>query len=560
MESSAPSFGWFWLPEHPEHQVHGSVSHGDDGIQLEVAGTLQPPAQHGGGSPRWVTIPVILGRLHDGRDVTLLQASGDEMTGTPEEVTEEYQADFALDGGHVTEDCFARTRIVFDYLMPWVNPPGIVHENLADGTFTVDPRQTVITEAALTDGRTVRLLTGAYHQHGKASAHVDQWCAFEVEGSPAPIADILSTWVRPLQDLLVICLGQPVRLEEMLVSPPGHPLYLPEPRLLFDAVQPPGRKSTPVRHPGSHGAPTLLTLDSSPLPFDALIQGWTGVYERLATVVTLASGPFYAPFIYSQHRYSSAFQAAEALATASGLGGRQMTRPEHRGRVEAVTAALEGAGLDAAVVSWATNVIRGRNDKPLWQLIEELISSADGMGAQLLTAAPDLASRAATTRAGVSHPRPGVSAARERRWLGEALTWVVRVKLLAELGISVDELSAIAMATPAFQHLIEGLDGLATPQALLPGGTAEVAEGKGGSAPGSGDPDVPPGETGAGDGSGGGEQEVAEREDVGGLGDGGVAGNGEEAAGDDEQDQEDEVDDGRGGLEVGDEGTDGHPE
>lgn len=153
MESPFPLFGSFWLPAHPEHEVHGSVSLGDDGIQLEVAGTLQPPAQHGGVSPRWVTIPVIHGRLHDGQEVTLLQASGYDMTGTSEDVTEEYQADFALDGGHVTGDCFTRMRIVLDSLMPWVSPPGIVHENLADGTFTVDPGQTVIAEAALTDGR-----------------------------------------------------------------------------------------------------------------------------------------------------------------------------------------------------------------------------------------------------------------------------------------------------------------------------------------------------------------------------------------------------------------------
>ena len=87
-------------------------------------GTLQPPAQQGGESPRWVTIPVIHCRLHDGRDVTLLQASGYYMAGTPEDVTEEYQADFALDGGHVTEDCLAQVRVVLDCLMPWVNPPG----------------------------------------------------------------------------------------------------------------------------------------------------------------------------------------------------------------------------------------------------------------------------------------------------------------------------------------------------------------------------------------------------------------------------------------------------
>ena len=133
------------------------------------------------------------------QDVTPCPGQPGRMTRTKENPTEVCQADFALDGGHVTEDCFARTRIVFDYLMPWVNPPGIIPGSIsltAPSPLTRGKRS-LPRPHSRTAGQ-IRLLTGAYHQHGKASAHVDQWCAFEVEGSPAPIADILSTWVRPL--------------------------------------------------------------------------------------------------------------------------------------------------------------------------------------------------------------------------------------------------------------------------------------------------------------------------------------------------------------------------
>jgi len=64
----------------------------------------------------------------------------------------------------------------------------------------------------------------------------------------------------------------------MLVSSPGQSPHL-MPRLLFDAVQPPSRKTPIVVHPGSYSASTLLAFNM--LPFEALIQGWADVYERL---------------------------------------------------------------------------------------------------------------------------------------------------------------------------------------------------------------------------------------------------------------------------------------
>jgi hypothetical protein len=48
--------------------------------------------------------------------------------------------------------------------------------------------------------------------------------------------------------------------------------------------------------------------------------------------------------------------------------------------VEAVTAVLEAAQLGEDVTGWAMRVLQGRNDKPLRQLMEEMISSAGDMG------------------------------------------------------------------------------------------------------------------------------------------------------------------------------------
>jgi hypothetical protein len=165
---------------------------------------------------------------------------------------------------------------------------------------------------------------------------------------------------------------------------------------------------------------------------------------------------FYAPFVYSGHRYASTFQSAEALAH-SLFGAKQKTRRQHRDRVEAVTKALEAAHLDEDNRKWAEAVLQSRNDKPLRELIEELITAADVMGAQLLQAAPGLAGEAATARAGVSHPGtkgPGIV---RRYWLGEAILWLVRASVLAQLGIPMKDLAAKATQKASFINVVNWL-------------------------------------------------------------------------------------------------------
>lgn len=200
----------------------------------------------------------------------------------------------------------------------------------------------------------------------------------------------------------------------------------------------------------------LLSYATSPLPFDALIGGWFGLYDRFPDVMTLVSSPYYAPFIYSRHRYASTFQAAEALARAVP-DTREKGRQEHRERVEAVVAVLKEAQLGEDVTGWAMRVLQSRNDKPLRQLMDELISSAGDMGGELLAAVPDLARLLADARTGVSHPGTEGPGALERYWLGEALIWVLRVRLLAELGVPVSQLSARVTAKSAFQDALSEL-------------------------------------------------------------------------------------------------------
>jgi len=453
MESFASS-GQFWLPHTPDRRVHGDLVFDEAGIQLRLMTTLRGPVvisdRTSGGSTQWATEPVVHGRLHSGKEVTLLEAAG---LAIPVDIAQEtWSARFVLTGGLVPDDLFSRVQVNFDYLLPWVRPAGILRGELMASTVVIDTARSTLAEATLPDGRTVRLLTGVTGRRSHDSVHLDQWCAFEVEGQPTPLAEILNDWVRPLQDLLIVCLGLPVRLGDTHL---GSDLEL---RLFFEVVQAPATGSPPD-HPEAFSSPTLLTYSGSPVSFPTLMTEWFGLCERLPAAITLLCGPYYAPFIYSQHRYASIFQSAEAIAKAE-LDGRQKEKSEHRLRVEAVAEVLQASNLNEETVGWATRVLQGANHKPLRQLIEELIAATSEVGSQLLAAVPDLPQLAADARVGVSHPmdrRPGVL---ERHWIGEALVWVARVHLLAQLGVDMAELSQSVTAKPMFEQVVAELRAL----------------------------------------------------------------------------------------------------
>jgi ApeA N-terminal domain 1 len=458
VESFASS-GRFWLPQTPGRRVHGDLAIDDVGVELHVYESLRGPIALSsttcGGPMQWATEPVVYGLLRTGEEVTLLGVSG---LAVPVDVAEEnWSARFAVRGGLVGEDRFSRVHVVFDYLLPWTQPVGIFRGALTARSFTVDTAESVLAEATLNDGRTVRLVTGVEGNRSDTSIHLDQWCAFEVAGQPTPLVEILNDWVRPLQDLLVVCLGLPVRLDDIRL---GHSREL---QLAFEAVQP-SATGRPLVHLAGYATPTLLTYAGSAVPFATLIIEWFALCERLPAAVALLCGPYYAPFIYSQHSYASTFQSAEAIATHL-FAGREKQLSEHLTRVEAVKAVLQAADLDADTVGWAIRILQGRNDKPLRQLIEELIAATGDMGSQLLAALPDLPQRAAEVRAGVSHPRDGRPTTLERYWIGEALTWVIRVHLLTHLGVAMSDLGARVTQKPLFERIVQELRSLAAEQA-----------------------------------------------------------------------------------------------
>jgi hypothetical protein len=458
--------GRFWLPRQPRRVVHGTVIFGEDGVTLNLTDSLRGPVPRPGGgfggSASLASEPMIHGRLLDGREVSLQGGRG--MSWPVDGIQESWRADFLFIGALITGDRFTRVQVVFDCLMPWTAPAGIARGKIGGDDVSIDTRRVTVDQAILGDRTKVRLCAGVEGGWDHSRVHLDQWTAFEVNGlarKAKTIRGVLEDWVRPLQDLLAVSLGRPVRIDELAVCPRGQPGKAPLLDVACQLVQPGPGISPTAADIGTYTAPTLLTYRDltareAGVSFAELIPAWFGLYERFSDVVTGLCGPYYAPFIYSGHRYASTFQSAEALAHGI-FKSKEKERPEHRARVDAVAAALDIAGLDAENLDWARRVLLGRNDKPLRELMAELITGADEIGVRLTRAAPHLADEAATARALVSHPGSGGPSVIRRYWIGEALTWLIRAHLLSQLGIPMKDVALKATQRASFEQVLNGL-------------------------------------------------------------------------------------------------------
>lgn len=431
--------GQWWLPEEPGRRVPGTLTFNADGLELvlyDALRTFEMPEGEvvGVGSPEWEVEPVLHGRTRDGRDFTLVEVGGANLKGPFDVVQEVYRPEIALDGCHTRSDLFAEAWCSFDYLDAWADAPPITVDHDDRDAVQVRLGQVDLTQTEV-GGASLRLVSGVEGNSGGVRVDLARWTAFAITPTEfQPAKRLVDTYVRALQDLLMFCVGRPVRLTSLRLLPTD----LPDPRegtaaAFFSAVQPTAARTPTFADIESYTAPTILSLRRSPVAADVLISRWFSLWEERREVFTLLLAPLYAPFMYSEHGFSSTFQSAEALHDLV-LPTRDLLKVDHGKRVDAVVAALEAAKFEAAIVDWASKVLRSRNDKPLGRKIEDLVKSTGAVGEAVLAADPGFGLTTASARAGVSHGGAGKALdATARYWYGQALRWVVRARLLMDL-------------------------------------------------------------------------------------------------------------------------------
>lgn len=456
--------GTFWFPDNPGRRISGKLTFDGDAIELTLRGSLHEftmPAEAVASSPLMrVDEEVLFGRLHSSEDspadvdrVTLQNISGVIIPGPFEVVSESYSVGAVLRGVHTRVARVSKARVTFDALEAWTDPPMLVRAFSTEGNFEASVAVDVLAEATYRE-LTFRLMTvgeGKWGDH----IHVDRHTFIEIDdsGEGATFQDLLNAWVRPITDLLALSLGQSVAVTDLRVEAVDEDAQARFAVLTVPATQAPARRNhTPsdFRIPGTSA---LLLPGDLYAPFPVALPEWFDMRSEVHAATILITAPYYASFMYSENRYANVFQAAEALAKRC-FDTTELPKDSHRSRVSSVVGAARTAGVSNEVVEWAARVLGSRNDRPLHALIDELLMDSGAVGAAICSAVPDAAKRMARARTGVAHGGANDSTTLMRYWLGELITWVVRMHLIREIGVPPQVLEKRVLQATSFRRAL----------------------------------------------------------------------------------------------------------
>lgn len=300
--------------------------------------------------------------------------------------------------------------------------------------------------------------------HGRWSPDVNlhQTTTIRVQfAQPLSYRDALHRYVRPVEDLLALCLDRPVSLRRLVGSAPGDCDRDPAASIFFlNAGIEPTREPSLSDMVGM-GSNTLLWAGDSPMSASELLARWFAGYHKLRPVLVPLLGRHFTTFMYAEHELISTVSAAEALHNQlNTFESKQVPRAEHQQRVRVVLDAATAAGVDAAILDWARRVLASNNEKPLKEVLSDLLDAAGEAGRAILDAEPDFFANIVSLRVPVVHGNAGsrrtLSQAQQHRH-DQALRWVVRCLLVGELLDDHAEAQRRVLAKESFKFAVRRL-------------------------------------------------------------------------------------------------------
>ncbi|MCX5055118.1 HEPN domain-containing protein [Streptomyces sp. NBC_00474] len=423
--------GTWWLPGREGEPLSGTLSFSKDRSQLKVYGPLHPLdlAPSNGLRPmaaKSVTEPVVYGTTRQDQRVTLFEVHGLYLPGMSSS-EETYTPGLILIGDHAENETFTEVQVELEYLHDWASVPDLVKFRDRQFCFSAAQQEALSTQSG---DDVIKVLTSLLGNCNGTAVDFKQHSMVSVTTSTGrEWREIFEEKVRPLHDLMIVSLGRPLAMDALYLRPDTTNR---ERGVLCDAYLDVLR---PASRPGSifsYSAPTLYTAADHDL--GEVVSKWYASYSTIRPILTLLLNPYYAPFIYGEHRFASIFQALEALHK-EFFESRDMEKAQHSARVKGVIDGLSNEGVPADTVEWAKRILTGRNDKPLRQQVQEVVESSGPLGCHILEALPQFSRTVAGARTGVSHGGAKPMNSSDRYWLGEVLLWVLRAKILTEIGI-----------------------------------------------------------------------------------------------------------------------------
>jgi hypothetical protein len=265
--------------------------------------------------------------------------------------------------------------------------------------------------------------------------------------SPVDMIDGIDDWVGPLRELVSLLSSRPNQLTWLQVGLPGNDrLFEVRLWLLGDDLS---KDDSPVST-----YEQLAPLGALANPCLA-VSSWLSERDAYRLVRARLLGFGHLPLTFEEQRVANTAQTAEALHR---LVADHPIRPKNEHR-RWVREALRKTPSERK--SWAKNVLSNANKLSLATRIEELVSQAIVMG--MFLRPPDAAGFAKEISLARNAPAhggrlPPSRAERENLYLAfQGLEWVIRVVLLARLGVSAEAVTARLTTNPAFRRLAQEL-------------------------------------------------------------------------------------------------------
>jgi hypothetical protein len=378
--------------------------------------------------------------------------------------------------GHVAPaaDGYIEAVIEFDWLRSWIQPPHLTNSDWGgrEEPLRFDLAREVLCRARVDDVEVEFITDHSWHVDAY-KADVERHAYAKVTFDNAiSLRTIRTSWLRPIQDLLIVAIGGPVQLTRLMLRPRDP---RPDREWLVDAVVSLNQRS-PVDDASpaklmSYASDVILSGQDFVRACSSLLPQWFAVAAKHREAVVRLNAPSYARFMYLDNECALVSQALEALHGTLDLPRRDLPPSEFRQRVSRIMAALDRSPqtLTEADRQWAEKVLQSRNEKSWTASINDLLDRAGDLGVKLANELPTFAELVEAMRHSVSHAPRGVrpedddeahrTRFERRHFVKQLAASVARVILLGETGFA--DAGRVAAEKHKVQFAIDRLRALA---------------------------------------------------------------------------------------------------
>jgi hypothetical protein len=414
--------GDFWLPDEPNIRRSGEITFTqDDGGILELIGTFDVIGRHVSSRP------VIVGELVDHKNITLSNCLLTRLT-TGESRYRVHYIFIGMTNPDEATPTFKFAYLQLTYLYDWILPRTGIRSytpDLKDEQFRLSYVRTSLAQAKIGDATlSVELGASVRLQHPDSSIHENAaWC---VElASPVTFHEILSAYLEPLRQFLILATGMPNSLEKLIFKTAKAEIV--EVEAYYQQVHY-AKKSIDYLHFGQMVFGFLDIEDQ----FESVLQEWFRVTTENGITLKLFE---------RERAAQSLFLDLRLLATSHALEiyhRSQFDSKRDDSVFSELKALLIGASPEASK-KWVESVLNNANGKSLYERILELCDGKEELLHILVSDIPTFVHLAKDARNYYTHfsNDKGKKEGLELLLIVETLSILLQSCLLLELGIPI---------------------------------------------------------------------------------------------------------------------------